>query len=42
LSSELNWYRGQHDALVEALQMENGWLEYRLWVVQDVLLDQRA
>jgi hypothetical protein len=27
---------------VEALRTDNGWLEYRLRVVQDVLLDQRA
>jgi hypothetical protein len=36
LSSELNWYRGQYDALValvEALQTDNNWLEYRLRAV---------
>jgi uncharacterized protein YgiM (DUF1202 family) len=27
---------------VEALQTDNGWLEYRLRAVQDTLLDQRA
>jgi uncharacterized protein YhaN len=45
LSSELDRYRGQYDALdalVEALRTDNGWLEYRLRVVQDALLDQRA
>ena len=45
LSSDLDWYRGQYealDALVEALQTDNGWLEYRLMAVQDALLDQRA
>jgi hypothetical protein len=45
LSSELNWYRGQYDALValvEALQTDNNWLEYRLRAVQDALLDQHA
>jgi hypothetical protein len=43
LSSELDWYRGQYDALdaiVEALQTDNGWLEYQLRDVQDALLDQ--
>jgi hypothetical protein len=45
LSSELDWYRGQYDALdtlMEALRAENGWLEYRLRAVQDALLDQGA
>jgi hypothetical protein len=45
LSSDLDWYRGQHEALeafVEALQTDNGWLEYQLQAVQDALLDQRA
>jgi chromosome segregation ATPase len=45
LSSELDWYQGQYDALnalVEALRMNNSWLEYRLRAVQDALLDQRA
>jgi hypothetical protein len=42
---DLDWYRGQYkalDALAEALQMDNGWLEYRLRVVKDALLDQRT
>jgi hypothetical protein len=42
LSSDLDWYRGQYEALealVEALQTDNGWLEYRLRAVQDALLD---
>jgi hypothetical protein len=42
LSTELNWYRGQYDALdalVEALRIDNGWLEYRLRAVWDALLD---
>jgi hypothetical protein len=41
LSSDLDWYRGKYeafDAFVEALQTDNGWLEYRLWAVQDALL----
>jgi hypothetical protein len=45
LSSKLDWYRGQYDALdalVEALQTDNGWLEYRLRAMWDALLDQRA
>jgi flagellar capping protein FliD len=45
LSSELNWYRGQYDALdalVEALRTNNDWLEYQLRAVQDAPLDQRA
>jgi chromosome segregation ATPase len=45
LSSELDWYRGQYDALdalVEALRTNNDSLEYRLRAVQDVLLDQHA
>jgi hypothetical protein len=36
LSSELDWYRGQYDALdtlVEALRTDNGWFEYRMRVV---------
>jgi chromosome segregation ATPase len=43
LSTELDWYRGQYDALdalVEALRNDNGWLEYRLRAVRDELLDQ--
>jgi chromosome segregation ATPase len=42
LSTELDWYRGQYDALdilVEALRTDNGWLEYRLRAVWDELLD---
>jgi hypothetical protein len=42
LSTELNWYRGQYDALVEALRTDNSWLEYRLRAVRDALLDQGA
>jgi hypothetical protein len=45
LSSNLDWYRGQYEALeafVEALQTDNDWLEYRLRAVQDALLDQCA
>jgi hypothetical protein len=45
LSTELDWYRGQYDALdtlVEALRTNNGWLEYGLRAVRDVLLDQGA
>jgi predicted RNA-binding protein with PIN domain len=45
LSSERDWYRDQYDtldALVEALQTDNGWLEYRLQVVRDAFLDQGA
>jgi hypothetical protein len=42
LSSECDWYRDQYyslDALVEALQTDNGWLEYRLQAVRGELLD---
>jgi hypothetical protein len=45
LSSDLDWYRGQYEALdafMEALRTDNGWLEYRLRAMQDALLDQRA
>jgi hypothetical protein len=45
LSSDRNWYRDQYDALdalVEALRNDNGWLEYRLRIVWDQLLDQGA
>jgi hypothetical protein len=38
-------YRDQYDALdalVEALRTDNGWLEYRLRIVWDQLLDQGA
>jgi chromosome segregation ATPase len=43
LSYERNWYLDQYDtldALVEALRTDNGWLEYRLQVVRDELLEQ--
>jgi hypothetical protein len=43
LSTELDWYRGQYDALdalVEALRTNNGWLEYWLHAVWDELLKQ--
>jgi hypothetical protein len=30
------------DALVEALRTDNGWLEYRLQIVRDELLNQGA
>jgi uncharacterized protein (DUF3084 family) len=45
LSSERNWYRGQYDALddlVEALQADNGCLEYRVEAMCDELLEQDA
>jgi hypothetical protein len=45
LSLELDWYRGQYDALdalVEALRTDNSWLEYQLRAVTKALLDQRA
>jgi chromosome segregation ATPase len=45
LSYEHNLYQDQYDALdtlVEALRTDNGWLEYRLQVVQDELLEQDA
>jgi hypothetical protein len=45
LNIELDWYQSQYDsldALVEALQIDNGWLEYRLQAVWDKLLDQVA
>jgi chromosome segregation ATPase len=45
LSSDRDWYRDQCDALdtlVEALRTDNGWLEYRLEVVRDELLEQGA
>jgi peptidoglycan hydrolase CwlO-like protein len=45
LSSDLDWYRGKYvaiDALMEALQTDNGWLEYWLRAIQDALLDQCA
>jgi chromosome segregation ATPase len=45
LSSEHDWYQDQYDALdalVEALRTDNGWLEFRLQVVQDAFLYQGA
>jgi hypothetical protein len=45
LSSERNWYRDQYDALdalVEAPRTNNGWLEYRVEVMRDDLLEQDA
>jgi hypothetical protein len=45
LSSERDWYRDQYvslDALVEALRTDNGWLEYRLQIVRDELVNQGA
>jgi chromosome segregation ATPase len=45
LSSERDWYRDEYDTLdtlVEALRTDNGWLEYRLQVLQDTFLDQGA
>jgi chromosome segregation ATPase len=45
LSSERKWYRDQYDALnslVEALQTDNGWLEYRIEVMCDELLEHDA
>jgi hypothetical protein len=45
LSTKLDWYWSQYDALdalMEALQTDNGWLEYRLRAVWDAFLDQGA
>jgi rRNA-processing protein FCF1 len=45
LSSKRNWYQDQYDALdalVEALRTDNRWLEYRVEVMQDELLEQDA
>jgi hypothetical protein len=42
LSSERDWYRDQYNSLVETLQTDNGWLEYRLQAMRDKLLDQGA
>jgi chromosome segregation ATPase len=45
LSSERNWCRDQYDALdalVEALRTDNEWLEYRVEVMRDELLEQDA
>jgi type I site-specific restriction endonuclease len=41
LTSELNWYRDQYDtldALVEAVQTDNGWLEYQIEAMHDEFL----
>jgi hypothetical protein len=40
LSSDRDWYRDQYDALTEALRTDNVWLEYRLQIVRDELLDK--
>jgi chromosome segregation ATPase len=43
LSTKLDWYRVQYDALdalAEVLRTDNGWLEHRLRAVRDELLDQ--
>jgi hypothetical protein len=45
LSSERDWYREQYDSLdilMEALQTDNRWLEYRLQIVRDKFLNQGA
>jgi chromosome segregation ATPase len=42
LDAELNWYRGQYDALVEALRTPNRWLEYRAEALRDQLPEQDA
>jgi flagellar capping protein FliD len=45
LSFERNWYRDQYntlDALVEALQTDNEWLEYRVEAMRDKLLELDA
>jgi hypothetical protein len=42
LSSERDWYRKQYDSLVEASRTDNEWLEYRLQIVRDELLNQGA
>jgi hypothetical protein len=42
LSSERNWYRDQYEALVEALQTNNEWLEYRIEAMRDELLEHGA
>jgi hypothetical protein len=45
LSSERDWYRDQYDALdalTEPLRTDSGWLEYRLQVVREELLEQDA
>jgi hypothetical protein len=43
LSSERDWYQAQYDsldALVKVLRTDNRWLEYRLQIIQDELLNQ--
>jgi hypothetical protein len=45
LSSKRDWYWDQYDsldALMEALQIDNRWLEYRLQIVRGELLNQGA
>jgi hypothetical protein len=45
LSSKRDWYWDQYDsldALMEALRTDNRWLEYRLQIVRDELLNQGA
>jgi hypothetical protein len=42
LSSERDWYWEQYNSLVEALWTDNEWLEYRLQIVRDELLNQGA
>jgi hypothetical protein len=45
LSSERNGYRDQYnalDALFEAVQTDNGWLEYLIEAMHDELLEQDA
>jgi hypothetical protein len=40
MSSDLDWYQGQYeylDAMVEALQTDNDWLEYRLMAAEVAL-----
>jgi hypothetical protein len=43
LSSERDWYQAQYDsldALVKVLRTDNRWLEYRLQIIRDELLNQ--
>jgi hypothetical protein len=45
LSFECNWFRDRYDALdalVEALRTSNGWLEYRVELTRNELLEQDA
>jgi chromosome segregation ATPase len=45
LSSERDWYRDQYDtldALVKAVQTDNGWLKYQIEAMRDKLLAQDA